>query len=190
MLDIIKSFIVGLLVTCLELLKFLSKTDDFDLQINIASVIFIPLTICNDCFPQIKPSKIKDAPMGPPVWLDVSLEAGTVLTHVSQTTIHTIALSARAWGQTGLMEAERVIFNHYIICNDTHEALRFGQVSAFRNKSLLLLLPSIYLPVRNDKGCLCRLEFWLCLSKPCGNYYFRIFFRKINFISFYHCCSY
>ncbi len=80
-------------------------------------------------FPQIKPPKVKNAPAGPPVWLDVSLEAGTVLTHVSQTTIHTIALSAMAWGQTELSEAERVIFNHYIICNDTHEALRLGQVS-------------------------------------------------------------
>ena len=74
---------------------------------------------------------MKHALTGPPVWLDVSLEAGTVLTHVSQTTIHTIALSARAWGQTGMPEAERVIFNHYIICNDTHEALRLGQVSIF-----------------------------------------------------------
>ena len=87
-------------------------------------------------FPQTKPPKVKDAPTGPPVWLDVSLEAGTVLTHVSQTTIHTIALSTTAWGQTGLSEAERVIFNHYIICNDTHEALRLGQVSARRSNSL------------------------------------------------------
>ena len=49
--------------------------------------------------------------------------------HVSQSTVHTIALSTTAWGQTGQRGAERVIFNHYIICNDTHEALRLGQVS-------------------------------------------------------------
>lgn len=62
------------------------------------------------------------------MWLDVGLEAGSILMHVSQSTVHTIALSATAWGQTGQRDAERVIFNHYIICNDTHEALRLGQV--------------------------------------------------------------
>ena len=72
------------------------------------------------------------------MWLDVGLEAGSILMHVSQSTVHTIALSATAWGQTGQRDAERVIFNHYIICNDTHEALRLGQVS-----ELLLTTPEI-----------------------------------------------
>lgn len=76
-----------------------------------------------------KPPKDKDNPTSSPVWLDVGLEAGSVLTHVSQSTIHTMALSVTAWGQTGLRDAERIIFNHYIICNDTHEALRLGQVN-------------------------------------------------------------
>lgn len=95
-------------------------------------------------FSQTKPPKVKDAPMGPPVWLDVNMEAGTVLTHVSQPTIHTIALSAIAWGQTGLSEAERVIFNHYIICNDTHEDLRFGQVSELGNKTSYSVLDVLF----------------------------------------------
>lgn len=70
-------------------------------------------------------------PFSPPVWLDLSLEAGSILTHASQSTIHTISLSATGWGQTGLRDSQRVIFNHYIICNDTHETLRLGQVCLF-----------------------------------------------------------
>ena len=86
--------------------------------------------------PQKKSPKDKHAPTSPPVWLDVGLEAGSVLAHVSQSTIHTMALSAMAWGQTGLRDAERIIFNHYVICNDTHEALRLGQVCLFGFQSL------------------------------------------------------
>lgn len=88
------------------------------------------------------PPKAEDRPTVPPVWIDASLEAGTILAHVSQSTIHTIALSATAWCQTGQSEAQRVIFNHYVICNDTNEALRFGQVRKewVRNDGLLMLL--------------------------------------------------
>ena len=41
-----------------------------------------------------------------------------------------------AWQQNGEEDAENVIPNHYIICNDTREVLRFGQVecSSFINK--------------------------------------------------------
>ncbi len=115
-------------------------------------------------FPQTKPPKVKDAPTGPPVWLDVSLEAGTVLTHVSQTTIHTIALSALAWGQTGLCEAERVIFNHHIICNDTHEALRLGQVRL--GSSGLLFLD------RSSQGHLYTVKIFTLSCETLHNYYF------------------
>ena len=88
------------------------------------------------------PPKAEDRPAAPPVWIDASLEAGTILAHVSQSTIHTIALSATVWCQTGQSEAQRVIFNHYVICNDTNEALRFGQVrkECVRNDGLLMLL--------------------------------------------------
>ncbi|XP_068695500.1 intermembrane lipid transfer protein VPS13B-like isoform X2 [Montipora foliosa] len=80
--------------------------------------------------------RLQKDPASPPVWLEVGLEVGSVLTHVSQSTIHTIVLSTTAWGQAGSRDVDRIIFNHYIICNDTHEALRFGQVHT--DESLLL----------------------------------------------------
>ena len=76
------------------------------------------------------------------MWLDVGLEAGSILAHVSQSTIHTIALSATAWGQDGFRDAERIILNHYIICNDTNEALRFGQVCVCRWELFASILPN------------------------------------------------
>ena len=76
------------------------------------------------------------------MWLDVGLEAGSILAHVSQSTIHTIALSATAWGQDGFRDAERIILNHYIICNDTNETLRFGQVCVCRCEPFASILPN------------------------------------------------
>lgn len=35
--------------------------------------------------------------------------------------------------QNGKSEAEELVLSHYVICNDTHETLRFGQVDTDEN---------------------------------------------------------
>lgn len=35
--------------------------------------------------------------------------------------------------QNGVLDAEEVVFSHYVICNDTQEVLRFGQVDTDEN---------------------------------------------------------
>lgn len=42
--------------------------------------------------------------------------------------------------QNGNPEAEELIYSHYVICNDTHETLRFGQVDTDEN----VLLDSLH----------------------------------------------
>lgn len=41
--------------------------------------------------------------------------------------------------QNGNAEAEELVFSHYVICNDTHETLRFGQVDTDENVLLASL---------------------------------------------------
>ena len=66
----------------------------------------------------------------PPLWLELELAVAPVLTFISQTTIHSCSLAAMAWRDTETEEARAPLLHHYVICNDTHEALRFGQVRA------------------------------------------------------------
>lgn len=41
--------------------------------------------------------------------------------------------------QNGNPEAEELLYSHYVICNDTHETLRFGQVDTDENVLLASL---------------------------------------------------
>lgn len=41
--------------------------------------------------------------------------------------------------QNGSPEAEELVYSHYVICNDTHETLRFGQVDTDENVLLASL---------------------------------------------------
>ncbi|XP_063958387.1 intermembrane lipid transfer protein VPS13B-like [Lytechinus pictus] len=45
-----------------------------------------------------------------------------------QGTVHTLSKVAQAWKQNLEPEAERLFYGHYLICNSTNQALRFGQV--------------------------------------------------------------
>eukprot|EP00057_Strongylocentrotus_purpuratus_P032464 XP_787735.2 PREDICTED: vacuolar protein sorting-associated protein 13B isoform X1 [Strongylocentrotus purpuratus] len=45
-----------------------------------------------------------------------------------QGTVHTLSKVAQAWTQNLKPEAERLFYGHYLICNATNQALRFGQV--------------------------------------------------------------
>ncbi len=53
--------------------------------------------------------------------LDVS--CGDVVVDASQSTIHTLSGGLQAW-----QDKEDPILSHFIICNNTNHAIRFGQV--------------------------------------------------------------
>lgn len=48
-------------------------------------------------------------------------------------------LSPLVFSQNGNPEAEELVYSHYVICNDTHETLRFGQVDTDENVLLASL---------------------------------------------------
>ncbi|XP_056290642.1 intermembrane lipid transfer protein VPS13B-like isoform X3 [Pseudoliparis swirei] len=72
--------------------------------------------------------------------LDVNVFVEPVFLNISQYAIHTVDTALRSWQQSGRPEAEELVFSHYVICNDTHETLRFGQVDTDEN----VLLDSLH----------------------------------------------
>ncbi|XP_067305536.1 intermembrane lipid transfer protein VPS13B [Pseudorasbora parva] len=52
---------------------------------------------------------------------------------VGQYAIHTLDRALQAWRQNAVLDSEEVVFSHYVICNDTQEVLRFGQVDTDEN---------------------------------------------------------
>ncbi|XP_043921582.1 vacuolar protein sorting-associated protein 13B [Protopterus annectens] len=52
---------------------------------------------------------------------------------VGQYAVHTLQTALRAWQQNQHPEAEELVFSHFVICNDTQETLRFGQVDTDEN---------------------------------------------------------
>ncbi|XP_072031129.1 intermembrane lipid transfer protein VPS13B-like isoform X1 [Amphiura filiformis] len=56
------------------------------------------------------------------------LDLGSVELRVGQGSIHSLNMALQAWNQYGKAEEEQVLFTYFTICNDTSEALRFGQV--------------------------------------------------------------
>uniref|UniRef100_A0A8C5ATS2 Vacuolar protein sorting 13 homolog B n=1 Tax=Gadus morhua TaxID=8049 RepID=A0A8C5ATS2_GADMO len=71
--------------------------------------------------------------------LDGSMFVEPVLLTVSQYGIHTLDTALQSWQQNGRVEAEELLYSHYVICNDTHETLRFGQVDTDENVLLASL---------------------------------------------------
>ncbi|XP_061571778.1 intermembrane lipid transfer protein VPS13B-like isoform X1 [Cololabis saira] len=71
--------------------------------------------------------------------LDVNVFVDPVFLNVSQYTIHTLDTALLSWQQNGRPEAEELLYSHYIICNDTHETMRFGQVDTDENVLLASL---------------------------------------------------
>ncbi|XP_035019480.2 vacuolar protein sorting-associated protein 13B-like [Hippoglossus stenolepis] len=71
--------------------------------------------------------------------LDVKVFVDPVFLNISQFTIHTMDTALHSWQQNGNPEAEDLVYSHYVICNDTHETLRFGQVDTDENVLLASL---------------------------------------------------
>ncbi|XP_037389974.1 vacuolar protein sorting-associated protein 13B isoform X3 [Pygocentrus nattereri] len=58
----------------------------------------------------------------------LTLHVDPILVSLGQHAIHTLDTALLAWQQNLNPEAEELLFSHYVICNDTQETLRFGQV--------------------------------------------------------------
>ncbi|KAI3361490.1 hypothetical protein L3Q82_013637 [Scortum barcoo] len=71
--------------------------------------------------------------------LDVNVFVDPVFLNISQYAIHTVDTALHSWQQNGNSEAEELVYSHYVICNDTHETLRFGQVDTDENVLLASL---------------------------------------------------
>ncbi|XP_078109917.1 intermembrane lipid transfer protein VPS13B isoform X3 [Sander vitreus] len=71
--------------------------------------------------------------------LDLKVFVDPVFLNISQYAIHTVDTALRSWQQNGNLEAEELVYSHYVICNDTHETLRFGQVDTDENVLLASL---------------------------------------------------
>ncbi|KAM7420184.1 hypothetical protein PAMA_014745 [Pampus argenteus] len=72
--------------------------------------------------------------------LDANVFVDPVFLNISQYAIHTLDTALHSWQQNGNLEAEELVYSHYVICNDTHETLRFGQVDTDEN----VLLASVH----------------------------------------------
>lgn len=62
------------------------------------------------------------------VWLEAGVDIGSIESVVSQSTVHTLASTVDSWTKDDKRKDETTLFCHYIICNDTNEAIRLGQV--------------------------------------------------------------
>uniref|UniRef100_A0A3Q3JG19 Vacuolar protein sorting 13 homolog B n=1 Tax=Monopterus albus TaxID=43700 RepID=A0A3Q3JG19_MONAL len=71
--------------------------------------------------------------------LDVNVFVDPVFLNISQYAIHTVDTALHSWQQNGNPEAEELVYSHYVICNDTHETLCFGQVDTDENVLLASL---------------------------------------------------
>ncbi|XP_063735116.1 intermembrane lipid transfer protein VPS13B-like isoform X2 [Eleginops maclovinus] len=71
--------------------------------------------------------------------LDVNVFVDPVFLNISQYAIHTVDTALQSWQQKGNPQAEELVYSHYVICNDTHETLRFGQVDTDENVLLASL---------------------------------------------------
>ncbi|XP_072572926.1 intermembrane lipid transfer protein VPS13B isoform X4 [Paramormyrops kingsleyae] len=71
--------------------------------------------------------------------LEGSVFVEPVFISVSQHSVHTLDMAVQAWQQNQDTSAEELVLSHYVICNDTHETLRFGQVDTDENVLLASL---------------------------------------------------
>ncbi|XP_048385088.1 intermembrane lipid transfer protein VPS13B-like isoform X2 [Stegostoma tigrinum] len=65
--------------------------------------------------------------------IDGNVFVDPVFISVGQHAVHSLDIAARAWRQNEHPEAEELVFSHFVICNDTQETLRFGQVDTDEN---------------------------------------------------------
>ncbi|XP_074879781.1 intermembrane lipid transfer protein VPS13B isoform X6 [Buteo buteo] len=72
--------------------------------------------------------------------LDCTVMVDPVFINFGQYALHSLNTAIQAWQQNQCPEAEELVFSHFVICNDTQETLRFGQVDTDEN----ILLASLH----------------------------------------------
>ncbi|XP_053101128.1 intermembrane lipid transfer protein VPS13B isoform X3 [Hemicordylus capensis] len=65
--------------------------------------------------------------------LECSVMVDPVFVSFGQHAVHSLHKTIQAWQQNQCPEAEELVFSHFVICNDTQETLRFGQVDTDEN---------------------------------------------------------
>lgn len=71
--------------------------------------------------------------------LDCTVTVDSVFVNVGQHAVHSLNTAVQAWQQNQCPEVEELVFSHFVICNDTQETLRFGQVDTDENVLLARL---------------------------------------------------
>ncbi|XP_005381914.1 PREDICTED: vacuolar protein sorting-associated protein 13B isoform X2 [Chinchilla lanigera] len=72
--------------------------------------------------------------------LECTMRVGSVSANFGQHVVHSLNTAVQAWQQNKCPEVEELVFSHFVICNDTQETLRFGQVDTDEN----ILLASLH----------------------------------------------
>ncbi|XP_036731897.2 intermembrane lipid transfer protein VPS13B isoform X2 [Manis pentadactyla] len=72
--------------------------------------------------------------------LDCTITVDSVFVNFGQHVVHSLSTAIQAWQQNKCPEVEELVFSHFVICNDTQETLRFGQVDSDEN----ILLASLH----------------------------------------------
>ncbi|KAM4705859.1 intermembrane lipid transfer protein VPS13B [Rhinophrynus dorsalis] len=65
--------------------------------------------------------------------LDVTVLVDPIFVNFGQHSVHSIYTAIQAWQQNQCPEAEELIYSHFVVCNDTQETLRFGQLDTDEN---------------------------------------------------------
>ncbi|KAM9198438.1 intermembrane lipid transfer protein VPS13B [Dugong dugon] len=72
--------------------------------------------------------------------LDCTMVVDSIFVNFGQHVVHSLSTAIQAWQQNKCPEVEELVFSHFVICNDTQETLRFGQVDTDEN----ILLASLH----------------------------------------------
>nr|XP_060467555.1 intermembrane lipid transfer protein VPS13B isoform X5 [Panthera onca] len=65
--------------------------------------------------------------------LDCTVIVDSIFVNFGQHVVHSLNTAVQAWQQNKCPEVEELVFSHFVICNDTQETLRFGQVDTDEN---------------------------------------------------------
>ncbi|XP_070535266.1 intermembrane lipid transfer protein VPS13B-like [Ptychodera flava] len=79
--------------------------------------------------PLIEPFEVMGSVNAKAKSVEMYLQTEPVFIRVSQSSVHTLSMTLQAWNQNKKPDMEEQLFNYYVICNDTQETLRLGQVS-------------------------------------------------------------
>ncbi|XP_070248088.1 intermembrane lipid transfer protein VPS13B isoform X2 [Myotis yumanensis] len=71
--------------------------------------------------------------------LDCTIIVDSMFINFGQHAVHSLNTAVQAWQQNQCPEVEELVFSHFVICNDTQETLRFGQVDTDENVLLASL---------------------------------------------------